>query len=75
MPILLEMSYFYLLHFVIGVRKQQQMSSQFAKVFGDALRLIEVNVNASLAQTHLLSLMKNVHEHVYLVLKKQCNMV
>jgi len=36
MPISLEMTYFYLLHFVMGVCKQQQMSSQFAKAFGDA---------------------------------------
>jgi len=37
MPIPLEMTYFHPLHFVIGVCKQQQMPSQFAKVFGDAL--------------------------------------
>jgi len=40
MPIPLEMSYFYPLHFVIGVYKQQQMPSQFAKAFGDALSVI-----------------------------------
>jgi hypothetical protein len=34
MPILLEMTYFYPLHFVMRVCKQQQMLSQFAKVFG-----------------------------------------
>jgi len=37
MPIPLEMAYFYPLHFVMGVCKQQQMPSQFAKAFGDAL--------------------------------------
>ena len=31
------MTYFYPLYFVMGVCKQQQMSSQFAKAFGDAL--------------------------------------
>ena len=36
-PIPLEMTYFYHLHFVMGVCKQQQMPSQFAKAFGDAL--------------------------------------
>jgi hypothetical protein len=35
-PISLEMAYFYSLHFVIGVCKQQQMPNQFAKAFGDA---------------------------------------
>jgi hypothetical protein len=40
MPIPLEMSYFYPLHFVIGVYKQQQMPSQFAKAFGDAFSVI-----------------------------------
>jgi len=39
MPIPLEMTYFYLLHFVIEICKQQQMPSQFTKAFGDALRL------------------------------------
>jgi len=37
MSISLEMTYFYLLYFVMGVCKQQQMPSQFAKAFGDAL--------------------------------------
>ena len=37
MPIPLEIAYFYPLHFVMGVCKQQQMPSQFAKAFGDAL--------------------------------------
>jgi len=33
----LEMAYFYFLYFVMGVCKQQQIPSQFAKAFGDAL--------------------------------------
>jgi len=37
MSILLEMTYFYPLHFVMGVCKQQQMPSKFAKACGDAL--------------------------------------
>ena len=36
MPIPLKMTYFYPLHFVMGVCKWQQMPSQFAKAFGDA---------------------------------------
>jgi hypothetical protein len=39
MPILLEMAYFYPLHFVMEVCKQQQIPSQFAKAFGDALTI------------------------------------
>jgi hypothetical protein len=35
----LEIAYFYLLQFVIGACKQQQMPSQFAKAFGDALNV------------------------------------
>jgi hypothetical protein len=31
------------LHFVIGVCKQQQIPSQFAKAFGDILTLNEIN--------------------------------
>jgi hypothetical protein len=40
MSIRLEMIYFYPLHFVMGVCKQLQMPSQFAKVFENALILI-----------------------------------
>jgi hypothetical protein len=37
MTISLEMAYFYSLHFVMRVYKQQQIPSQFAKAFRDAL--------------------------------------
>ena len=39
MSIPLEMTYFYPLHFVMEVYKQQQMPSQFVKAFRDALSL------------------------------------
>jgi len=40
MTIPLEITYFYPLHFVMGVCKQRQMPTQFATAFLDALSVI-----------------------------------
>jgi len=48
MSIPLEMVYFYPLHFVMEVCKQQQMPSQFAKAFGDALKRFVSSISTKL---------------------------